>query len=135
MENEAIHTSLRAVAEFSGNFTNPDLAARHAASYCQLDANGRTVPIDSRSSLATVLQRVAAEHPEVAKAAPASGNLVTDAGVLNLIAEDTSRRKSVDALRSLFGRGSDARAASALMRSNPGEYRRLRALAVAANLL
>jgi len=134
MENEAIHSSLRAIAEYSG-FTNPDAAARHAAAYCKLDAAGKTVPIDARSTLASVMQRIAAERPEIAKAAPASGNLVTDAGVLNLIAEDTSRRKSVDALRSLFGRGSDATRAAALMRSSPDEYRRLRGLAIAANFL
>jgi len=138
MENEAIHTSLRAVAEYSGNFTNPDAAARLAASYCRLDANGKTVPIDSRSSLATVLQRVAAEHPEVAKAAPvapARGSMVSDPAVLRLMAEDANERKSLETLRGLYGRGSSGERANALMKSNPAEYRRLRGLAVAAGLL
>jgi hypothetical protein len=135
MSQQTIEATLAALAEYSGNFTDVAAAARHAASYCQLDANGKTVPIDARSSLTTVLQRIAAEHPEVVRAAPPKGNMVTDPAVLRLMAEDANEQKSLATLRGLYGKGSNGKKANALMKSDPSEYRRLRGIAVAAGLL
>lgn len=139
MSQQTIESTLRAVAEYSGNFTDPAAAARLAAPQCRLDVGGNAVvPTDARSTLASVLQRIAAENPDIAKAAPqavARGNVVNDPGVIALMEEAAAERKSTDALRGIFGAGSDATRAAALMRTSPSEYRRLKQLAVAAGLL
>ena len=137
METQLFDT-LRNLAQYSGNFVDAAAAARLAAPLCKLDTNGNVIAADARSSVATVFQAISAQYPEVAKAAPqapARGSLVNDPGVLALLAEDRNEQKVLETLRGLFGRGSSAVRASALMRSNADEYRRLRALAVAANLL
>lgn len=138
MENQIVVDAIRNIAQYSGNFMDAAAAARLAAPLCKLDAGGNVVPTDARSSLQSVLARIAAEHPEVAKAAPqtpARGNMVNDPAIITLMAEDANERKSLDVLRGLYGKGSNGERANALMKSNPAEYRRLRQLAVAANLL
>ena len=133
--SQPIIESLTALAQISGNFTDAAEAARHAASYCKVDTNGKVVAADGRSSLSSVLGRISAERPELTRAAPPKGNMVNDPAVLALIAQDANERKSLDALRGLYGKGSSGERANALMKSNPAEYRRLRQLAIAAGLL
>jgi hypothetical protein len=130
-----IEPILTALAEASGNFLDPAEAAKRAAALCRVDANGNVAPADGRATLTGVLQRIRAENPELVKAVPARGNMVTDPAVIRLMHEDAAERKSTEALRGIFGKGSSAERAAALMRSDPAEYRRLRGLAIAAKIL